>query len=53
MEQSSEFEKQLEDIGLDSISYRKKSLMYYIDINKDDLKKHQEFLTNTFKSAYN
>ena len=31
----------------------KKWARYYIDINKDDIKKHQEFLTNTFKSAYN
>ena len=49
----SELEKRLEETGLDTTGYNKKWARYYIDINKDDIKKHQEFLTNTFKSAYN
>ena len=39
-QQSSEFEKKLEDIGLDFTDYSTKSSRYYIDINKDDIKKH-------------
>ena len=51
-QQSSEFDSKLEETGLDTTGYNKKWDRYYIDVNKDDIKKHEEFLTTTFKTAY-
>jgi hypothetical protein len=52
LQQSSEFDAQLEETGLDNSGYNKKWDRYYLDITKDDIKKHEEFLKNTIKSSY-
>jgi predicted transport protein len=50
--QSEEFEERLEETGLDIMDYEKKWGKYRIRLKKADIKKHQEFLIETLKLAY-
>jgi predicted transport protein len=53
LEKSEEIDRQLEEVGLDSMEYDVRGRMYRISLTKDSLDKNQELLRSLLKLAYN